>query len=162
MHQDSVDHMDDAVRNRALLIKMLGAYDHGMSLKGLHRHRRFAAALALAGMAFYAVLLPWHTVSQATTALVASGVGTTSAAPCHDASAATKNEQSPKGSAPSNKSHCPICSGFAALQLTLAGAAIDVATPPEAGSILPHCRLGDLASIKLPAPQSRGPPRFPV
>jgi hypothetical protein len=133
-----------------------------MSLRALHRNRRLAAAFALAGMAFYAVLLPWHTVSQATTALGAFGLGITPAAPCHDASAATKSEQSPKGSAPSNKSYCPICGGFAALQLTLAGAAIDVVTPPEAGSILPDCRLGDLASIKLPAPQSRGPPHFPV
>ena len=133
-----------------------------MSLTRLHRHRRIAATFALAGMAFYTVLVPWHTVSQATTALVASRLGITSAAPCHDASAATKNEQSSKGSAPSNKSHCPICSGFAALQLTLAGAAIDAVTPPEAGSFVHHCTHDDLASIKLRAPQSRGPPHFPV
>ena len=132
-----------------------------MSLKGLHRRRRLAAAFALAGMAFYAVLLPWHTVSQATTALVGSGLGITPATPCHDASAATKNEQSSKGSAP-NKSHCPICSGFAALQLTLAGAAIDVVAPPEAGDSVRNCTHDDLASIYLRAPQSRGPPHFPV
>lgn len=133
-----------------------------MNLKGLHRRRRFAAALALAGMAFYAILLPWHTVSQATTALVASRLGITSAAPCHDASAATKNEQSSKGSAPSNKSHCPICCGFAALQLTLAGAAIDVVTPPEEDDIVRPCTHDDFASIKARAAQSRGPPHIPV
>jgi hypothetical protein len=113
-------------------------------------------------MAFYAVLLPWHTVSQATTALGASGLGITSAAPCHDASAATKNEQSSKGSAPPNKSHCPIYCGFAALQLTLAGAAIDVARPPEAGDSVRYCTHDDLAGINRRAPQSRGPPHFPV
>jgi hypothetical protein len=133
-----------------------------MSLKGPYRRRRFVAALAIVGMAFYTVLVPWHTVSQATTALVSSRLGITSAAPCHDASAATKNKQSSKGSAPSNKSHCPICSGFAALQLTLAGAAIDVVTPPEAGDILHQCTLEQLAGTKLRAPQSRGPPHFSI
>jgi hypothetical protein len=132
-----------------------------MSLKGLHRRRRLAAAFALAGMAFYAVLLPWHTVSQATNALVGSGLGLTAELPCHNVSASPHGEPS-KGSAPSNKTHCPICSGFAALQLTLAGAAIDAVTPPEAGSILRDWTLGDLASIELPTPKSRGPPLFPV
>jgi hypothetical protein len=132
-----------------------------MSLKGLHRHRRLSAALALAGMAFYTMLLPWHTVSQATTALVGSGLEIAAELPCHNFSAAPNGEPS-KGSAPANKTHCPICSGFAALQLTLAGAGIYVVTPPEAGSFVHHCTHDDLASIKLRAPQSRGPPHFPV
>jgi hypothetical protein len=131
-----------------------------MSLKGLYRRRRFAATLALVGMAFYAVLLPWHTVSQATNALVGSGLGITAELPCHNISAALNGE--PKGSPPANKTHCPICSGFAALHLTLSGAAIDIVTPPEAGDSVRHCTHDDLASIYLRAPQSRGPPRFPV
>jgi hypothetical protein len=34
-----------------------------MGLASMHRHRSCAATLALLGMAFYAVLIPWHTVS---------------------------------------------------------------------------------------------------
>jgi hypothetical protein len=34
--------------------------------------RRIAGAIALAGMAFYAVLFPWHTVSQAAAQLLPS------------------------------------------------------------------------------------------
>ena len=131
-----------------------------MSLKGLHQRRRFTAALALVGMAFYAVILPWHTVSQATNALVGTGLGITAELPCHNIS--TEPDGEPKGSPPANKTHCPICSGFAALQLTLVGAAIDVVAPPEAGDSVRHCTRDDLASIFLRAPQSRGPPHFPV
>jgi hypothetical protein len=107
------------------------------------------------------VLLPWHTVSQATNALVGSGLGITAELPCHNFSAAPNGEPS-KGSTPANKTHCPICSGFAALQLTLAGAAIDTVTSPEAGDIPHQCTLEQLAGIRLRAPQSRGPPHFPV
>ena len=76
-----------------------------MSLKGLYRRRRFAAALALVGMAFYAVLLPWHTVSQATNALVGSGLGITAELPCHNISAALNGE--PKGSPPRQQDALP-------------------------------------------------------
>ena len=51
-----------------------------MILDGLDRHRRFAGALALLGMAFYAVLVPWHAVSQAT------GPPLSFEPPCHQAS----------------------------------------------------------------------------
>jgi hypothetical protein len=44
-----------------------------MSLGGFHRHRRLAR-VALARMAFYADLLPWHSVSQATIQLAQSDV----------------------------------------------------------------------------------------
>ena len=59
-----------------------------MSLGGFHRHRRFAGALALAGMAFYAVLLPWHTVSQATAEIAPAGLAGLSEPPCHQGAAA--------------------------------------------------------------------------
>jgi hypothetical protein len=126
-----------------------------MGLRGLYQRRRVAAAFALVGMAFYAVLLPWHTVSQATNAL-----GGSAELPCHDISAAPNGE--PKGSTPAKKTHCPICSGFAALQLALAGGAIDVVAPSELRDTARHCTHEDLASINLRAPQSRGPPHFPV
>ena len=76
-----------------------------MSLKGLHRRRRFAAALALVGMAFYAVLLPWHTVSQATNALVGTGLGITAELPCHNISAEPDGER--EGLAPGQQDTLP-------------------------------------------------------
>lgn len=129
-----------------------------MSLKGLHRHRHLAAGFALAGMAFYAVLLPWHTVSQATNAGVGSRIGITDELPCHGASAVTNGEPSSKGPTPANKTHCPICNGFAALQLATAAASIPLLLPsPFDGSLLQRTE-DQLAEALVRAPQSRGPP----
>ena len=70
-----------------------------------------AQALALGGMIFYAVLVPWHTVSQATVGVVRPD-GTLP--PCHQA-AAKPNDPS---SAPSgHRTKCPICNGFGTLHL---------------------------------------------
>ena len=41
-----------------------------MSLKGLNRYRRIAGTSALLGILFYTALIPLHTVSEATTALL--------------------------------------------------------------------------------------------
>src|SRR6478736_1371699 len=57
-----------------------------MGLGWLHQYRRSTGAVALAGMAFYAVLLPWHTVSQATGPPL--NLGKSFEPPCHQASAA--------------------------------------------------------------------------
>lgn len=129
-----------------------------MGLASMHRRRSWAATLALLGMAFYAVLLPWHTVSQASIALAGSTSAISAEPPCH--SAAAPDGETSKGSKPANKTHCPICNGFAAFQLALAGAAVAVVTPPEAGAIARHSPDDHLASITLHAPQSRGPPRL--
>ena len=40
-----------------------------MAIALAHRYRRFGGTLALLRMAFYAVLIPWHAVSQANAAL---------------------------------------------------------------------------------------------
>ncbi len=138
-----------------------------------HRRRRLGTAPALLGMAFYVVLFPWHTVSQATTAR-AGAPAISAATLCHNVSAAPNSEPS-KGAKPASKTHCPICSGFAALQLALAGAAMPMLVPPESGSALfdgtddhladaPGARAAKprpsppphLISISIHAPRSRG------
>ena len=54
-----------------------------MGLVFMHRRRRLGATLALLGMAFYAVLIPWHTVSQATLALDPAQAWADAAPMCH-------------------------------------------------------------------------------
>jgi hypothetical protein len=49
-----------------------------------HRIRCIPGALALTGMAFYGVLIPWHTVSQATTQSIRSQSTAAGNAPCHE------------------------------------------------------------------------------
>jgi hypothetical protein len=82
-----------------------------MALGGLHRCRRIAGAIALAGMAFYAVLFAWHTVSQAAAQLLPS------TPICHDSG--SSSDGGSKSSPPAKPlSQCPICKGFAALQFS--------------------------------------------
>src|SRR6476659_1387446 len=77
-----------------------------MILGDLHRQRQLAGAIALVAMAFYAVLLPWHIVSQATGPPLS--LGKSFEPPCHQASAAgTPQPVKPR-------THCPICNGLAA------------------------------------------------
>jgi hypothetical protein len=128
-----------------------------MSLGGFHRHRRFAGALALAGMAFYAVLLPWHTVSQATAEIAPGGLAGLSEPPCHQgAGMAIPGAKAPEPS--KQRTHCPICSGFAALHLAVSPPTNALAVTVDAGALLPPAAEDDLADAAVPAPQSRGPP----
>jgi hypothetical protein len=111
-------------------------------------HRRTAAALALLGVAFYALLLPWHLTSQFSQQLHKADVGMFADAMC-----------TPDGSSPATPAaSCPICKGLAAFQLALA--------PPDAAALpqMPHAtpllaRVRDsVADLATPSPRSRGPP----
>lgn len=129
-----------------------------MSLGGLHRHRRFAGALALAGMAFYAVLLPWHTVSQATAEIAPAGLAGLSEPPCHQSAAAMAGQGTKAPEPSKQRTHCPICSGFAALHLAVQPPTNALAVTVDAGALLLPAAEDDLADAAVPAPQSRGPP----
>jgi len=48
-----------------------------MSLRALHKNRGVGAVIALIGMAFYAMLFPWHTVSQTSLLLAEAGADRT-------------------------------------------------------------------------------------
>ena len=133
-----------------------------MWLRGFQWHRRFAGSLALAGMAFYAVLLPWHTVSQVAREIAPTAIAGLSEPPCHQNATAEpgRDTKAPEPSKP--RTHCPICSGFAALQLAVADTAIAMHALPELGST--HFAGTDhrLADALVLAPQIRGPPSLPA
>jgi hypothetical protein len=126
----------------------------------LHRHRRLSATFALLGMAFYAVLIPWHTVSQTAMLLAQVELGTSANPICHGDS--TPAGEPSKDSSPSKQTHCPICSGFAALQFALAGSAMALLVQPESGSALLDGTGDHLTDALVHAPQSRGPPLLPT
>src|SRR6187200_2575515 len=86
-----------------------------MSLRALHKNRGVGAVIALIGMAFYAMLFPWHTVSQTYLQLAQAGAGTTTIPSCHREATG----EPAKPAQPVKQTHCPICSGLAALQLAL-------------------------------------------
>ena len=125
-----------------------------MALGGLHRCRRVAGAIALAGMAFYAVLTPWHTVSQAA-AQLPQALEKSARPSCHDVGPSGGSKSSPPAKP---TSHCPICKGFAAFQLALPGAAIVTFVPLEEGTLAPQLVDDGLTARLVLAPHNRGPP----
>ena len=113
------------------------------------KRKRIAAALALLGVAFYALLLPGHLTSQFNAQLYAADVGMFADAMC---------QSGDQGGKPMPATSCPICKGLAAFQLAM--------TPPELAVLpaMPHAApvlasaQDDVAGAVVPAPRNRGPP----
>jgi hypothetical protein len=116
-------------------------------------YRRVAAAMALLGVAFYALLLPWHLTSQFALGLYEAEFGPLAAVMCGK-SVDGVNPSLPGAPATS----CPICKGLAAFQLTLAPAPPVVALPALAHAQFVPGASDDAAGAALPTPRSRGPP----
>jgi hypothetical protein len=110
-----------------------------------------AAAVALLGVAFYALLLPWHLTSQFERHLFAAEFGISAQAMCR----ADASGQSVPG-APAES--CPICKGLAAFHFAIAPAAqAELAAPPAITASYDQLR-DDLAGTFVAAPRNRGPP----
>jgi hypothetical protein len=127
-----------------------------MGLAEVHGRRQPAAISALIGMAFYALLFPWHTVSQTSIALAQAGLAASLVPICH-----TEAPGDPARPAqPAKQTHCPICSGLAALQFALAGASIALPLPPQASAKHIFGTEDHLTDALVQAAQSRGPPSY--
>lgn len=116
-------------------------------------YRRVAAALALLGVAFYALLLPWHLTSQFALGLYEAEFGPLAAVMC--GTGADSGSPSLPG-APATS--CPICKGLAAFQLTLASAPPVLALPALGEAQFTSAAPDDIAGAALPTPRNRGPP----
>jgi hypothetical protein len=113
--------------------------------------RRVAAAVALLGVAFYALLLPWHLTSQFEAQLFKAEFGISAQAMCR----ADAPGQSVPG-APATS--CPICKGLAAFHLAIAPAAQPELLAPPAISISFAYVREDLTGARVLNPRNRGPP----
>jgi hypothetical protein len=125
-----------------------------MGLGWLHQYRRSAGAGALAGMAIYAVLLPWHIVSQATGPPLS--LGKSFEPPCHQASAAGDNAKTPQPVKP--RTHCPICNGFAAFHFAAPAPTSALLVGPAVHAAIVQTVEDGLVAVTPRTPQSRGPP----
>jgi hypothetical protein len=127
-----------------------------MRSRGLMRktwaHRRLGGSAALLGMALYAVLVPWHIVSQATLALEGGIAAIDAMPPCHDASAGGPSKS------PVHKTHCPICTGLASLHLGLACAGVGAVAAADSSATVFPLRHVPLTAPVVQAPPSRAPP----
>ncbi len=133
-----------------------------MILGVIDRRRRLGFSLALIGVAFYAVLFPWHTVSQTLLELGWTQLGVASIAPCHEKAADAQGGPASNTKPAKPRTNCPICNGFASMQTAFAGAA-EFAIPPRericaAAPGLDECP----AAAASPTPVSRGPPHLPA
>lgn len=111
-----------------------------------------AAACALVGVALYALLLPWHLVSQFDRQLFAAEFGEAAQLIC---SSSTDNAPSVPGAPGST---CPICKGLAAFQLALTPAPTVVPPIPAGRAILTLPVREAAIGVILSSPRSRGPP----
>jgi hypothetical protein len=109
-------------------------------------------------MAFYAMLFPWHTVSQTSLLLAQAGVSITTIPSCHREAAG----KPAKPAQPAKQTHCPICSGLAALQLALTNAPVSFPLPPQFVGKFLHATETNLAEALVLPPHNRGPPSLPV
>jgi len=131
-----------------------------MSLGVIYYHRRLGVTLALIGVAFYAVLFPWHTVSQTLLQLGRTELGVASIAPCHEKAADARGGPASDSKPGKPRTNCPICNGFASMQTAFAGAA-EIAIPAREQTCAASPGLDEcLAAAASPTPLSRGPPCF--
>ena len=123
-----------------------------MMLGALQQHRRLPVALALMGMVFYAVLVPWHTLSQTTLQLSQTSAVT---GPCPHA----KVGEASKTSTPEKpRTKCPICNGFAALQMAVSAPACSLILRIAEEDAAQATLKDSVTAAGARTPQSRGPP----
>jgi hypothetical protein len=107
-------------------------------------------------MAFYAMLLPWHAVSQTSLLLAHAGLAGRDVPMCHRDAATPVDPAKPEQ--PTKQTHCPICNGFAALQFAVAGTPIALPLPPQVTGKHALGSEDHLTDALVLAAQSRGPP----
>jgi hypothetical protein len=118
---------------------------------GVQRTRsRIAGALSLLGVAFYALLLPWHLVSQFDRQLFAAEFGVAAELICSGGTGADVPGAPASG--------CPICKGLAAFQIALAPAPQILAPPASVRAPAALALREDVVSAEPLRPRSRGPP----
>lgn len=116
--------------------------------------RKVAGALALLGVTFYALLLPWHLTSVLDHELFAAEFGDAAQLICSSGGKLGGNSSIP--GAPTT--NCPFCKGLAAFQLALLPTPQLVA-PPRAVRSLVRLALREDAAGRAELPtRSRGPP----
>lgn len=131
----------------------------------LARYRGIAGACALVSVLFYAALIPVHIVSEASTVLLGAKFADALTVICHSGRAFASDhalgDRSPATPRKPQK-RCPFCQGYAAFQFAIAPA--NMIGFIRVAIHAPESELASdgLASASWRAPQSRGPPSFPV
>lgn len=116
--------------------------------------RSVTAALALLGVALYALLLPGHLTSQFNAQVFAAELGISAQAICR-----ADGDRSVPGAPATN---CPLCKGLAAFHLAIAPAAHSELAPPPALTASYAPLREDLTGTRVLAPRNRGPPSLPA
>jgi Protein of unknown function (DUF2946) len=127
-----------------------------MGLGAIHRSRRLPAFVALMGMVCYTGLFALHTVSQTTIWLAEAALTQHQKPLCHSEAGGETKQQAPTRP----QTHCPICTGYAALGFAISSPiALSIAPPTATLLTFAHVQDGVHSSVRL-APLNRGPPTF--
>jgi hypothetical protein len=122
-------------------------------IRGFRRRcRRVAAAVALLGVAFYALLLPWHLTSQFEAQLFKAEFGPLAAVMC--TSGATADPAVPGAPA----TNCPFCKGLASFHFALAPAVQPELPAPPTFAMAFAYSSEHLVGARVVKPRNRGPP----
>lgn len=132
-----------------------------MSLAGAYRLRRAASIAALGGILFYTALLPLHTVSQATQALLGSELATALRFLCHGAPEIAADRAAPAPGDPAlPQKRCPFCQGLAAFQFAIVAAIALGLLRFSAVAGAHWCGDEGAPGLRVRPAHNRGPPRF--
>jgi hypothetical protein len=139
-----------------LIIRGPDAANGAMSTLRTRRSRAFVGALAILGAVLNAWLLTVHTTSMALTAFDASG---SEIVICRQGSITTIVAPGTGRTRPASKTHCPICSGLAALHFgVIAKPGVEIARnslPDALASVATVASTTDRRPYRI---LNRGPP----
>jgi hypothetical protein len=114
-----------------------------------------AAAFALLGIAFYALLLPGHLTSQFNAQLFKAEFGGFAQTICSVEASGPDVPGAPD-------TNCPLCKGLAAFHLAIVPAPqAELTAPPAVTESYDELRE-DVAGTRVASPRNRGPPSLPA
>ena len=126
-----------------------------MGLGAIHRGRRLPAFVALVGMVCYTTLFALHTISQTTIRLAEAALTPHQKPLCHsEAGGETKHLPTKP------QTHCPICTGYAAISFAISSPATLAISVPTASRLTFEQVQDNVPSSARLAPLNRGPPAF--
>ena len=137
-----------------------------MGMGVLYKHRRFAAMVALLGVALYTALAPMHIVSQATADPAAGSkvagfeVAGFERAPidCHTERATADDAGSTGSGDSAPKKKCPFCKGYASFLTAFVGGSDAATIDAERASLAFLSVDTGFTYVSGRTPQNRGPP----
>lgn len=124
-----------------------------------HRRTRATAALALLGMLFYVLIVPWHAVSSFDRSLSKTSAAIDASLHVYCLIDATPDNTTAPGPDEDRGTTCPLCQANAPFSFALPVPVLPLACAPwRAAHFAPPVEIAATPAARI-VPMSRGPPR---